>query len=804
MADRCICIHGHFYQPPRKDPWLGMIPAEDSARPWHDWNERVTAECYAPNTDSRVLDENGRIIDIVDNFSRISFNIGPTLFSWLGEYRPLVYQAIVEADSKSMERFGGHGSAIAQCYSHLIMPLASAHDKITQVRWGIADFMARFHRRPEGMWLPELAVDIPTLEALAAEGIAFTILSPHQAAVVRSSGEEEWQQPTPETFDVRIPYRCPLPSGASIEIFFYDAGISQEIAFGDLLRDGGRFAAALAGRLEDESDAPLLVSVANDGETYGHHRRFGDMALAYCLREIERSDTARITVYGEFLEAHPPEMEVAIQERTSWSCSHGIERWRSDCGCASGRHPDWHQPWRRGLREAMELIRPQLDIVFEERMPPGPGDPWKVRDSYISSVLDLEQGDRAPQDTVAQTLLEMQRHAMLMYTSCGWFFDDIAGIESAIVMRHACRAMQLARLAGGPDLEEAYVKILETAPSSRPGFASGADVYRRCVLPFRIEPGDAAARYAYFRIGGFEMPARWANSYRIEPGKMTCFGSAGCGGIAGMVQVTELLTGRRTKFDIAAYSGGGQVVSGSREAAGPAAFRQLLSRLKEVCQGNGDAGVLPAMSDIFGNKLCSCSDLSEDDRVSLAGGVLSPVLSRAEDDMNMLCSRYGQELRELQRSGRAMPPLAALAAGGQIDRNTAEFLRNNPDAAGAEKLLGIYASWSAMPDRHLLSAVAGACTASLLEEAAASPLDPEPAIRLAGLLEAIRTLSLEPEIRENQNRCFALAGGQYRQAVVRAREGDEAAVAWAAAFVKIAGLLGIEPEDGEESGGGIR
>lgn len=809
MPDRCVCIHGHFYQPPRQDPWLGTIPAEDSARPWHDWNELVTAACYAPNTDSRVLDGEGKIADIVNNFSRISFNIGPTLFSWLEKRRSKVYQAILEADIESMERFGGHGAAIAQCYGHMIMPLASAHDMRTQVRWGIADFRARFKRMPEGMWLPELAVDTPTLETLAAEGIRFTVLSPHQAAGIRHIHEEKWQVPAPESFDVRIPYRCPLPSGASIDIFFYDAGISQEIAFGEMLRDGGRFAAALTGRLEDETDRPLLVSVANDGETYGHHRRFGDMALAYCLGRIEQSDIARLTVFGEFLEKHPPEMEATIREQTSWSCPHGIERWRSGCSCSSGCHPDWDRSWRKGLREAMDLIRPQLDLLFEQKMPLSPGDPWTVRDLYIGTILAREQGNGregtsgevSPEDMTARILLEMQRHAMLMYTSCGWFFDDIAGIEAAIVLRHACRAMQLARLAGGPDLEEEFVRILATAQSSRPGFTDGADVYRRCVLPFRIGLEDAAARYAVFCSHGLEMPAWWAETFHIGPGTLTGFGTGVCSGIAGTVKVTEILTGHSASFDIAAYSGRSSVISGAREAAGPAAFRRLLSRLNE--DGEDDA-VLSVMTEMFGKTLCRRADLSEDDRLSLSEAVLGPVLSRAAEDMEMLCSRYGQEVGELQQSGRAMPPPVALAAGDRINRKALEFIRSNPDAAGAEELLVTFAAWNTAPDHRALSSAASTQAASLLDEIAAGPLDPAPVTRLAGLLEAAGTLSLETATRENQDRCFEIAGEQYRQAVAKTREGDENAAAWAGAFEKAAGMLGIGLRRDDGQGGDVR
>ena len=353
--ERYICIHGHFYQPPRENPWLEEVELQDSAYPYHDWNERITAQCYAPNTASRIFDQEGRIVDIINNYSKISFNFGPTLLSWMERHKPDVHAAIIEADRLSQERFSGHGSAIAQVYNHMIMPLAGKRDKYTQVIWGIRDFRRRFGRDPEGMWLPETAVDIESLEILTELGIKFTLLAPRQAhRVKRIRKGAKWNDISEGRIDPTMPYICLLPSGRTIHLFFYDGPISQDLAFGGLLSSGEGFANRLAGAFADFRDWPQIVHIATDGETYGHHHRYGDRALAYCLYLIESQNMATLTNYGEYLEKHPPTHLVEIFENSSWSCIHGIERWRNSCGCSSGMYPGWIQEWRSPLREAMD------------------------------------------------------------------------------------------------------------------------------------------------------------------------------------------------------------------------------------------------------------------------------------------------------------------------------------------------------------------------------------------------------------------------------------------------------------------
>lgn len=488
-----LCIHGHFYQPPRENAWREVIEIQDSAYPFHDWNSRICAECYGPNALARVLNGHKELVDLVNNYSRISFNFGPTLLSWMEANEPQVYQAILTADKLSRKRFNGHGSAIAQAYNHIILPLANARDKETQIKWGIADFEKRFGRRPEALWLAETACNTETLEALAREGMKFVILAPAQCARIRKIGAEKWDE-VGERVDPKRAYLCNLPSGQKIALFFYDGPVSQGIAFSDTLSSGEKFASRLLGTY-NTSDEAQLMHIATDGETYGHHQKFAEMALAYCLHEIEKMPDVKLTVYGEFLEKNPPQYEAQIRENTSWSCCHGVERWRADCGCNSGGHAGWHQKWRAPLRKALDFIRDEMLKTYEQTAAQYFKDIWAARNDYIDLILDrsLDAQHRfflkhATEHAwthrgEALTLLEMQRNALLMYTSCGWFFDEISGIETVQIMQYAARAMELHRRLGGHDLEPEFLALLAKAPSNIKQFQNGADVYLQYVKP---------------------------------------------------------------------------------------------------------------------------------------------------------------------------------------------------------------------------------------------------------------------------------------------------------------------------------
>ncbi len=482
---------------------------QDSAHPYHDWNERISAECYAPNTASRILNEKAVIKNILNNYSRISFNFGPTLLSWMEVNDQETYRAIQDADKESVKNFGGHGSAMAQVYNHIILPLANRRDKETQIIWGIRDFEFRFNRKPEGMWLAETAVDIESLEMLAKHGIKFTILAPRQARAFRRIGETEWQPLVMETVDTRRPYRCELPSGKSITLFFYNGDISQGVAFNGLLNDGKKFAHRFLDSFDQDAE-PQLAHIATDGETYGHHHKHGDMALAFCIDYIERNKRSRLTNYAEFLAKFPPTHEALIHENSSWSCVHGIERWRSDCGCNSGGTPSWNQQWRKPLREALDWLRDELITIFEREGRIILRDPWAAREDYINVILRRNDDTirrflkdhciRPVEANLVLRLMEVQRNAMLMYTSCGWFFDEISGIETTQIMQYACRAMQLISQVSAVNLEEEFLRRLKLAPSNLPTLNNGAEVYWRYVLPSKTNLQRVGMHYAVASI----------------------------------------------------------------------------------------------------------------------------------------------------------------------------------------------------------------------------------------------------------------------------------------------------------------
>jgi alpha-amylase/alpha-mannosidase (GH57 family) len=518
-TSRYICIHGHFYQPPRENPWLEAIEKEEGASPYHDWNERITAECYAPNARSRIQDDQGKITRISNNYQKISFNFGPTLLSWMEEKADITLKGVQQADRFSQNGHQGHGNALAQAYNHLILPLARERDLLTQVRWGIADFKKRFDRQPEGMWLPETAVDLRTLKALSQEGIRFTILAPHQARRFRPLGQKQWTE-TQGNINTSRAYWCRLPNRERIALFFYDGGISHAIAFEDLLQNGEALFQRLLNGFVPQEPGPQLVNVATDGESYGHHRPFGDMALAYALHLLDEDPSVQLTTYGWFLSHFPPQYEVEINENTSWSCAHGIERWRANCGCRLNG-PELQQAWRAPLREGLDALKVELDLLFESRGASLLKDPWKARDDYIQVILDRspetldrffrDHGKKPPlplEDRIqALKLLEMQRHGLLMFTSCGWFFDEISGLESTQVLKYACRSIQLAK-DFGRDLEPPLLAHLKKAPSNVKEFGDGEKVWEIKVRPSAVDLPRVLAHYAIGSIYQKELKDR--------------------------------------------------------------------------------------------------------------------------------------------------------------------------------------------------------------------------------------------------------------------------------------------------------
>jgi alpha-amylase/alpha-mannosidase (GH57 family) len=485
-----LIIHGHFYQPPRENPWTGIIERQPGAHPFHDWNERIHAECYGPNA---FVHAGANVEQAGNNYANISFNFGPTLLSWLESNHATTYQRILDADKESAVQRGGHGNAIAQAYGHAILPLCNERDRLTQVLWGIADFRLRFGRAPESMWLPETACNSATLDLLIEQGLRYVILAPGQARRFRAS-KSEWQECAEIGIDTSRAYRYEHREqpGRSLAIFFYDGPLAHAIAFENVLRSSE----LLVSMIRQAAERGALVNVATDGETYGHHFKFGDLALAHAL-EIEAGDQGLwVTNYGEFLDRNPPEWEVELNEGpdgegTSWSCAHGVGRWQRDCGCHTGGEPGWNQRWRAPLRAALDLLRDHVAEQFETVGSDVFVAPWRARNAYIDLILDtrrsradfLASEAKRPlslQDqTRALTLLEIQRYALLMYTSCGWFFSELSGVETVQIMRYAARVIELTAELGLPAPRARFLEMLAEAPSNIRELGNGANIYRR-------------------------------------------------------------------------------------------------------------------------------------------------------------------------------------------------------------------------------------------------------------------------------------------------------------------------------------
>ena len=702
---RAVVIHGHFYQPPRENPWLERVEVQDSAHPFHDWNARVTAECYAPNTAARRVDAENRIVDIVNNFTRISFNVGPTLLSWLEAERPDVYAAITEADAGSRAA-RGHGNAIAQAYGHAILPLASRRDKVTQVRWGLADFRHRFGREAEGMWLPETAVDQETLEVLADEGVGFTILAPGQAARVRERRDDQWR-PAGRSIAPSRPYRYEVGSGRALALFFYDGPISTAVAFEGLLGSGEQFAARLLHGFDEKRPWRELVHVATDGESYGHHHRFGEMALAACCDRIEASGEAELTNYAAFLASLPapgPTAEVEIVGPSSWSCAHGVERWRADCGCRVG-HPDWHQRWRAPLREALDWLRDAVDPLYEVRASAVLKDPWAARDDYVRVVLDRSPASLAAfldrhqlqslegaERVLALTALELQRHRLLMYTSCGWFFDDLSGLEAVQVLRYAARVLQLARaLSGDAELEAAFVRRLAAAPSNIPELGTGDVVYRRLVLPAAADLRRVAAHYAIARP--YEDYGETARLYAFRVDRLAwrreAYGETALS--VGNLRVTAELTGETEDAVVAVlHVGGHDFHAAVRTDLDAAAMGWTAEDLFHRFRSQSLTEVVRELDARFDGRAYGIPDLFLEERRRLLGLVTEDVLLRFEETYRRLYEENRRLMRYLCDADVPAPDALALVAryilGRRVEREIAGLARNGDPSSGAARI----------------------------------------------------------------------------------------------------------------------
>ena len=793
--ERYICIHGHFYQPPRENPWLEEIELQDSAYPYRNWNERITAECYAPNTASRIVNRDGKIIDIVSNYSKISFNFGPTLLSWLEAQAPDIYQSIIKADIQSRRFYSGHGSAIAQVYNHMIMPLADSRDKKTQILWGIEDFRFRFGRDPEGMWLAETAVDYETLDLLAASGIRFTILAPNQAKRIRMGDHGEWIDVSQSQIDPRKAYSCKLPSGRSISLFFYDGPISHELAFGDLLKNGSNLSRRLAGAFRKD-DEPQLVHIATDGETYGHHQKHGDMALAYGIHDIEENHDARITVYGEYLEKYPPQWSVEIVENSSWSCSHGVERWRSNCGCNTGR--GWQQEWRKPLREALDWLRDQLSPLYERAISGFGKDPWFLRDEYIHVILNREMSSvehffvkaglgNLPQGDRIQILkyLEMERHAMLMYTSCGWFFDEISGIETVQVIMYAGRAIQLARELTGQDFEDPFMKLLEKAESNLPEVGNGAYAYQNYVKPAVIDLFRVTAHYAISTLFQDYIEKAKIFCYEVRNNRFEKLIAGKSRLVKGIAQIQSRITYEATNVTYAVVHIGDQnVVGGVRESISDGAFEEMDSKLTPAFQRVEVAEIVLLLDKYFGTHNYTFWHLFKDESRKVFGIILKGTLEEIEQFFRRLFETNYPILQAMVASKLPLPDPLRTAVEFVLNtdiRNVfekKEFLNEKE----MERILTEVNKWSISLDMPTLSHAATLRISNCMEKLALETDN----VALMKDIEKIMKFSKELKITANlwnsQNILFLIHQEKSVSYNTKAKIGDERAQEWVKTF----------------------
>jgi alpha-amylase/alpha-mannosidase (GH57 family) len=736
-AARYLCVHGHFYQPPRENPWLETVELQESAAPYHDWNERITAECYAPNGASRIQNLDRQITRILNNYARMSFNFGPTLLSWLENFAPRTYRMIQEADRASAERFSGHGSALAQVYNHIIMPLADERDARTQIRWGIADFEHRFGRKPEGMWLAETAVNRHVLDLLAQEGIRFTILAPHQCARVRKLREPApsaqspaqdltsdalkgisfnssvtpdteagalapeatpWTETPKANVDPTHPYRVPLDGGRSIDVFFYDGPNSRAVAFEGLLNSGESFGRRLISGLRDTSE-PQLAHIATDGESYGHHHKQGEMALSYALHWIEENNLATLTNYGEFLAKFPPQYEAEVVEDSSWSCSHGVERWRSDCGCNGGKQ-GWNQQWRGPLRAALDYLRDATAPLAEAVAASLLKDLWTARDAYIEVVLDRSATSidaflsrhashelTAAERVTVLELLELERHTQLMYTSCGWFFDEISGIETVQIIAYAGRVIQLAEGLFGEaaaGIETGLLDLLAQAKSNVLEMGDGAQVYRRYVTAARLDLDHVGAHYAISTL--FRSTADAAELFCFDVARHSYeLLTSGRGRVAlGRVSLRSRITEECEEICFAVLHLGDQNLSaaikrfaaaasaenparGRRTDVAVESWEQFVDRARTAIRRANLPELIRLIDSYFGGTLYSLTSLFADEQQRILRSILDQTVSELESSLTRIYEEHATLLDFLSESSVPTPPALALTAGFAIN-----------------------------------------------------------------------------------------------------------------------------------------
>jgi alpha-amylase/alpha-mannosidase (GH57 family) len=769
--NRYICIHGHFYQPPRENPWLEAIERQESAHPFHDWNEKIAEECYSPNAHARILDERGWLRKTVCNYELISFDFGPTLLPWLEEHAAETYHAIIEADRKSRKARSGHGNAIAQAYNHMIMPLASSRDKITQVVWGIKDFWFRFGRDPEGMWLPETAVDSETLEILARHGILFTVLAPRQARKFRASKKDQWVLVDGHSIDPSRPYRCNLRGGRSIVLFFYDGPVSQAIAFEDLLNSGdslkNRLLAAFA-----ERNWPQLVHVATDGESYGHHHKFGEMALAYALEKLQQEPSIQLTNYGELLEKHPPEAEAEFIESSSWSCAHGVGRWKEDCGCSVSQRPGWSQKWRTPLRSALDLVRDRVDAIYLQQSAALLRQPWEARDRYISVILARdanlplflrEQATKeltAAETRTALSLLEMQRNRMLMYTSCGWFFDDITGIESLQVLAYAARVLQLAS-AFEPDLTKEFLGVLSLAVSNVRPNPRGDEVFVSKVVPQKADLVRVAAHVGMFSVFDHVPVNERFYCYDVTPVDFSRHESGDRVLLVGRIVLrSRITTESRELVTAVIYLGGVDFRCSVADFMDAAAYSTLKADLTEVFLAQSSTELIRKLDTYFPGEYYSIGDLFYEQRAE----ILKTLTEKMYQDQAALFEGFYRKnkgaARLMMDRAEQIPDTFFAAAGFVLNRSLVtevEKLAGGFFPDGLESLIKESRFWRIHLDTKPAEQLIRRRITDLVKELDRAPFDGDRSHEIFMFLELCRELDISVDLGEAQIVLFEIS-----------------------------------------------
>lgn len=774
--DVYLSIHGHFYQPPRENPWLEAIEVQDSATPYHDWNERINAECYAPNSSSRIVDGRNRIIDIVNNYEYMSFNFGPTLLSWMEHYAPLTYEKIMKADIESVQSHNGHGNALAQVYNHIIMPLANEHDKQTQVIWGIKDFEYRFGRKPEGMWLAETAADDDTLRVLTENGIKFTILSPYQACEFKEMNSDKWEDVSWGNIDPARPYRYYIKSakGKYIDIFFYDGSISKSVAFDNLLLDGDRFAKRLTEGVSDSRNFPQLVHIATDGESYGHHTKFGDMALSYVLKVKAKDLGFKITNYAEFLEKFPPKYEVKIKEPSSWSCSHGVGRWCEDCGCSTGGKPGWNQKWRKPLREALNYLRDELSVIFEDY---GKRyfskNPWDVRNNYISVILNRKESNilkfqkdnfkpkLSDEERVrAMELLEIQRQTQLMFTSCGWFFTEISGIETVQIMKYAARAIQLARKFTDKDLEGKFLSILETAKSNIPETDNGKVIYERYVKPSVVTVKQLACLWAISSLYEDFEDEEDVYCYKVtrQAYKKVQRGSMALA--IGHINIKSRITleKKNIMFALVQYSGGDFHCT-MKEFSDDLEYEKIKDILIKTFLSSPLTETIRTLDEYFGKEYFTLKDIFMKERRKILNILLKGKLQRFRENYKQMYVDGRGTIFHLQALGMNIPQEFKIAASYTLSHKFNEIVEENHEIFDddamqmAKDIIAECKILDIKPDKTVANEIYAKKLIKNLNRLAGS-FEPQQANVILEIFSEIDDLELELDLKEAQNIYF--------------------------------------------------